>query len=275
MRFILFASLLLATPVAAQSWQPNMSPGAWDWLYSVGEPAHPAGSPLAGWDAVLPQYAGSWPCPGSCPVAGYLMTGTPEAIPTPAYYLVATGQMTFSGNPVIHYNLEPGNNGTTPANMRFMVEVVNDNLGDGGRWWSNPVTVNFVPGWFQIEVQIAARNWSGVYGEFANSSPAARAAWLNTLAHPGRLGFTFGGGSFFGHGVNVSGGNVDINLTSLIFSATSLGSCQPCGGHAAVKSASSKPAATKHVTLVAHVVAMGAQGGSAAGKQGANVAGKQ
>lgn len=70
------------------------------------------------------------------------------------------------------------------------------------RWWSNPTTIFLAPGEFEVTVPLHPSLWSSVYGEFGNASQAALVGWNAAIGkHEVFTGFTFGGGSFFGHGV--------------------------------------------------------------------------
>jgi hypothetical protein len=48
--------------------------------------------------------------------------------------------------------------------------------------------------------------WTSVFGVKANGSAAAKAGFEQAIANLGSVGFSFGGGCFYGHGVRVSGG---------------------------------------------------------------------
>jgi hypothetical protein len=49
-------------------------------------------------------------------------------------------------------------------------------------------------------------------GEFGTLSATTQAGFAATLASVSQIGMTFGGGCFFGHGVNVSGGTAAFEL---------------------------------------------------------------
>jgi hypothetical protein len=56
--------------------------------------------------------------------------------------------------------------------------------------------------------------WTSVFGEKANASAAATAGFKQAMANLGHVGFSFGGGCFYGHGVRASGGGVRFAVTS-------------------------------------------------------------
>ena len=56
--------------------------------------------------------------------------------------------------------------------------------------------------------------WTSVFGEKANASPAATAGFQQAMANIGNVGFSFGGGCFYGHGVRVRGGRARFAVTN-------------------------------------------------------------
>lgn len=72
------------------------------------------------------------------------------------------------------------------------------------RWWSNPTTIFLADGEFEVTVPLTPDRWSSVYGAFGNSSPEALAGFTDAVNRQFVFtGMTFGGGSFFGHGVRL------------------------------------------------------------------------
>jgi hypothetical protein len=57
-----------------------------------------------------------------------------------------------------------------------------------------------------------------VYGKSGDDDATALAGFQDALGNLGRVGMTFGGGCFFGHGVNVSGGTARFALISYTIS---------------------------------------------------------
>ena len=129
--------------------------------------------------------------------------------------LTMTFDVVTSGNPQFVFDFNGQNNGPTPASVRFIMgpEVINGN-DPYSRWWSNPVAAVLGPGEQTITAPLNPADWSDVNGQFANSSPAAFAAWMAVVADPVTLGMTFGGGYFFGHGVAVTGGTAQFQVLS-------------------------------------------------------------
>jgi hypothetical protein len=60
--------------------------------------------------------------------------------------------------------------------------------------------------------------WTSVFGEKANESATATAGFKQAMANLGSVGFSFGGGCFYGHGVHVSGGDVRFAVRSQVVS---------------------------------------------------------
>ena len=58
--------------------------------------------------------------------------------------------------------------------------------------------------------------WTSVFGEKANASASATAGFKQAMANLGNVGFAFGGGCFYGHGVRVNGGGARFVVTSYI-----------------------------------------------------------
>ncbi len=58
--------------------------------------------------------------------------------------------------------------------------------------------------------------WVSVLGEKANASAAATVGFKQAMANLGNVGFAFGGGCFYGHGVRVSHGDARFQICSQI-----------------------------------------------------------
>ena len=91
--------------------------------------------------------------------------------------------------------------------------------GDGGtaayehyRWFSQPLSIELKPGPFALTVPLTGDNWISVLGRSGAIVPAEFDATGADLA---RVGLTFGGGCFAGHGVRVTGGSARFVLHSM------------------------------------------------------------
>lgn len=128
-----------------------------------------------------------------------------------------TFEITSTGSPVFNYQTESYNTCVTPATARLYFERKGDNgTADYYRWWANPTsyTLAATNGVVTMTVSLTPDQWSSVYGDFGNSSSAALAGFQAALANLEDVGFTLGGGCFFGHGVNVSGGTAQFIVDS-------------------------------------------------------------
>ncbi len=130
-----------------------------------------------------------------------------------------TFQIVTTGAPSFNYVMESDNTCTTPASVRLFLERKNDDFtGEFYRWWANPVGYELQPmsGNVTLTVALTPDQWSSVYGKVGNYDATTLAGFHDVLTNLGRAGMTFGGGCFFGHGVNVSDGTarfVLINYT--------------------------------------------------------------
>jgi hypothetical protein len=176
----------------------NLSMAASDWTfeYSPNMPKHPRASGN-GWQFDFPTERG----------VGYLTTAQKPASASES--IRATIAIDTVGNPFFEYRTEAANTCVAPATVRLYFQRRGDNMSGSGtyeyyRWWSNPVAYQLGSGGVELVGNLAdASLWTSVYGRSgAENEPAFRAA----LADLGAVGFTFGGGCFFGHGVYVEPG---------------------------------------------------------------------
>ncbi len=117
-----------------------------------------------------------------------------------------------SGTPAFRYDTEAANTCVAPATVRPYFQGL-ESYGDFERWWSNPSAIQVVSGvTAAISVPLTPDQWSSVYGAFGNSSQDANDGWHLSLNYPGKVGLSFGGGCFFGHGVYVTGGTAEFRL---------------------------------------------------------------
>jgi hypothetical protein len=141
----------------------------------------------------------------------YLLTSVNRPITGSA--MSVTLKVATSGDPVFNYQFESGNTCLTPATVRPYIERVNwEYGGEFFRWWSNPVAYKLGQGTITLTVPLSPESWSSVYGKLGSFSPEARQGFYDALQNMGRMGLSFGGGCFFGHGVNVSNGEATFTL---------------------------------------------------------------
>jgi hypothetical protein len=80
--------------------------------------------------------------------------------------------------------------------------------------WSNPIAQPLAVGRRTLTVPVAPSQWSSVLGKVGNVDGVARAGFESAVRNVSSLGLTFGGGCFFGHGVNVQGGTARFVLVN-------------------------------------------------------------
>jgi len=141
----------------------------------------------------------------------------------------------WTGNPQRHYDLPNfdhrgstfnyilslDNTCATPATVRLFLERKNDDLSEEFyRWWAHTISYELqaTPGNITLTVPLTPDQWSSVYGRTGNYDAAALAGFQDALQNLGNVGMTFGGGCFFGHGVNVSGGSARFALINYTIS---------------------------------------------------------
>jgi len=126
--------------------------------------------------------------------------------------------VTSSPSVVFNYQFEPSNTCIYPAHVRLLMarsdfEKTKNPDYANTRWWSNPIAALLVGGsTVQLRVPLTPDQWSNIYGQFGNSDATTLNGFSNMLQHPAMVGLSFGGGCFFGHGVNVSGGTAQFLL---------------------------------------------------------------
>jgi hypothetical protein len=128
-----------------------------------------------------------------------------------------TATVTTEGSPTFEYGFGPDNPCTTPSSARpyFEHPEWTNNAHpyyEYLRWWSNPSTIVLAEGTQTIVVEVQPDRWSSVFGKRADANAEASSGFLETLTVGGRIGMTFGGGCFFGHGVWVKGGTAEFHL---------------------------------------------------------------
>jgi len=116
--------------------------------------------------------------------------------------------ITETGSPTYQYKLNPDNTCENPANVRLFFQSAGSD-----RWWSNPVAGVLGPGSNVMTAALTGDKWSNVSGQFGTAVPAQFSA---AMSYVGAMGVTFGGGCFFGHGVNISGGSSRFTAQSYV-----------------------------------------------------------
>lgn len=126
-------------------------------------------------------------------------------------------QVVESGTPVGQVYQPDCVNGNGPAATFYLQATTPPNATDDDaqylRWWTRAEYAVIYQSVQTIHATFDPRQWSSVFGRFGDSSPRATELFWWTVNHGGRIGFTFGGGCSFGHGVYVSGGSLRFTVT--------------------------------------------------------------
>lgn len=121
-------------------------------------------------------------------------------------------KITASEDIVFDRPYEADNTGTAPASVRLLLQRnMNTNF---GRWWSRD-SIILTPGTHVLSVPLNPANWSSVFGNTGNDSPASKKAFKNCLVEPINIGLTFGSGDRYGHGVHAAAGSATFEVLGL------------------------------------------------------------
>lgn len=181
--------------------RPNVAslrPLDWYIFHSDTMPSHPSPDPGGAWSFAFPASGH----------VGYVQT------PFNATAMLHTVSVTFrveSDRPQFRI-IDPSDH--LPATVHLFFEIQNDNGADAnGRWWATESgydlgsqdnsTIRFV-------VPLTPDQWSNVEGQYDPTS------FYNALSNIGWIGMTFGGQSFFGHGVGLRNGDAKYILIDLV-----------------------------------------------------------
>ena len=131
--------------------------------------------------------------------------------------LSATVGVTVSPGTAFEYYGQPDACGT-PASVRFYFQTdTSGKFEETDYWWSNPISVDLQA--LQANDETISNQlgdpskWSDFYGHFGSESAYA-SAYAKAVKDVQMVGLSFGGGCFFGHGVNIQGGAARFVLVS-------------------------------------------------------------
>jgi hypothetical protein len=235
---LLLASVAVASPKSNKGGKrppPTPPPpttvtlDAWRWSFQFGFGGFQGGTPTQsigqpGWWFQMPRHDGPasdcWNTVEGCPQVDYVMCY--HSAPITASALVITARVVVTGGaPAFQWKTEEGNNGTAPAGVRAIVWSYNAAIPmEFQRWWSNPGVIRLIDaaqGLVTLTIPITPDQWSSVYGKRGNLDASTLAGFNAALSRPYFVGLTFGGGSFFGHGVYLSGGDAEFQLLEFSF----------------------------------------------------------
>lgn len=171
----------------------NQNANAWS-FYSAVNTLPPTQLTPTSWGFTFPTDPGK---------AGYLLHNHTASITQQKLKIV--GEVICSTPaPTFDFKTEASNTGTTPANFRFLLwRKGRSTSNEFDRWWSNADCVYLAPGVFSLEAPLTPDKWSSALGKMGNLDGASLAGFNAAKQYIGDIGITFGGGSFFGHGVRL------------------------------------------------------------------------
>jgi hypothetical protein len=177
----------------------SMDAARWNIQHSTGVPLHPSPNPGGGWYFDFPGPFGS---------VNYVTT---SVIISAKESVRAVIQITATPDAVFDWRTNPNNTCDHPAHVRLFLQRAGDDLRAAKefyRWWSKEVAVHLDDGTnANLSVSLAdPAQWSSVFGKRGNDSSIATTGFRDAIANLAAVGFTFGGGCFYGHGVRMSAG---------------------------------------------------------------------
>jgi hypothetical protein len=176
-----------------------LDPSRWDILYSPGMPSHPYADASGGWHFNFP----------SPPDSIHYATIT---INRPIGGTFSADMKVDAQNAIFNFRIgDPTNTGTAPPACHLFFQQQGDDLSGSGpmqfyRWWSTPFAFVLANGAATLSVPLTPDKWLSVFGLRGTDSAAAQAGFAQAMAKTANVGLTFGGGSYYGHGVNVTSG---------------------------------------------------------------------
>ena len=179
-----------ASPMEASAW--SFGPVINGRNYSVGMPSHPTSNGDGSWSFNVPERPGSV-----------------------HYVTMPSGSLAGKSRIVLHYRLEAADGVTlsptkypqmAPSLSLYFQRAGDDWSGTGQyetyRWWATFAAVmNLTPGEGEIVAPLDGK-WTAVQ---TSSATTNRSAFDAAKANAAVVGFTFGGGDGWGHGVSASG----------------------------------------------------------------------
>ncbi len=149
------------------------------------------------------------------PWAGYLMYEVNQGKPIIGTNLVYRFGAVIAPGTIFNYMSDPNNlQGPTPAAIHPIIKRTPfPDAGASDRWWSTKsFTIKDMSLNEELDVSLDPSEWTDVTGVKASNDPINLAMFKQSIAKACCLGLTFGGGWFYGHGVNVSSGSCAFNL---------------------------------------------------------------
>jgi hypothetical protein len=149
--------------------------------------------------------------------------------------ITATGTITATDGTTFKawgFPWDPANGPGIPPNCRLHFSPEFNVAGDindgfaGDRWWSSTGVVFLAPGNYTVSAPLSGV-WTDVYGASSQDTTQQWDPWTGVyyvpqqafaaaLASPSGVGFTCGGGYYYGHGVAVEGGTATFSIRSFV-----------------------------------------------------------
>lgn len=184
---------------AATTKLASMGAAAWNILYSASMAAHPNAAVDGGWYFDFPSCDGANTC-----FVGYVMVPVNLSASTSVR---AVFQITTTGTPAFHYKLEAHNTCDYPAHVRYILQRKGDDLYSEFYRWFSVSGFKLEEGHADLTVPLAPDKWVSVFGKRGDYNESAQTGFHQALQNLGNVGFVYGGGCFYSHGVNVIGGS--------------------------------------------------------------------
>ncbi len=138
-------------------------------------------------------------------------TRSPQEIAGSVYI---TLQVTTTGPVFFNHLTDPANLCARRAAARPFFWSNGNGNGEFDRWWSYPIAFDLAPGATTLAVRLTPDSWLSLFGKMGNADAAAQSGFERAVKNVSRIGLTFGGGCYFGHGVNVQGGQAQFRIVS-------------------------------------------------------------
>jgi len=172
--------------------QPNvasLNPADWYIMHSDNMPYHPSGESSGAWSFAFPT------------------NGRIDYVQTPfrATAMPHNVSITFKAESDMPQYKVIDLADRLPATVHLFFEIENDDGSNAnGQWWATYSSYDFESAdnnLIRFVVPLTPDQWSNVVGQYDATS------FYDALSNIGWIGITFGGQSFFGHGVALTGGS--------------------------------------------------------------------
>ena len=181
----------------------SMKPNDWDIRFSHNMPPEPSASAFGGWNFDFPLKKGS---------VHYVTTRTSKKI---TKFVSAQFRIEALEDEYWDFTIAPDNKTGSPSSVGLFVQRRDDDMTAEGkkqfyRWWSRGPNgrVELKNGTFSLTIPLVMQQWTSVYGKEDQSK------FEDCFANIESIGFTFGGGCCYGHGVRTTKGKAKFICTN-------------------------------------------------------------